>query len=369
MAKTKHIVIDARIRRSSTGRYVDRLLEHLQEIDNDHRYTVLLEPGDDWQPSNRKFTAIICKYRRFSFNPIQQITFSRWLNKLDADLVHFTLTGHQPLFYLRPQVTTTHDLTMLNYTRAGRLPKWLHYLRLRAYRLLMWVSHHQAKQVIVPTEYVKDAVHKYHLQTGRKITVTYEASEPPLKGKAERPDYAPDKFIMHVGSAFPHKNLERLIDVFGIVRGNVPGLKLLLIGKKEYHAKQLIKYAQKTAYAEDIIFTGFVPDAELKWLYENAAAYVFPSLSEGFGLPGLEAMAHGCPLISSNATCLPEVYGEAAIYFDPNNTEEMTEVITTVLRSRVTQEQLVAKGYEQIKKYSWKKMAQETLEVYKSALY
>jgi glycosyltransferase involved in cell wall biosynthesis len=120
--------------------------------------------------------------------------------------------------------------------------------------------------------------------------------------------------------------------------------------------------------SEDIVFPGFVSEGQLRWLYEHAAAYVFPSLSEGFGLPGLEAMAHGCPVVSSSATCLPEVYGDAAEYFDPISVEDIAKSIKKVVTSKVVQKTLRQKGKKQAAKYSWKRMAEQTLEVYKQAL-
>lgn len=369
MQKPRHIVIDARIRRASTGRPVDRLLEYLPKLDAENRYTVLLEPNDHWQSPNRKFKTVACKYKQFSFNPLQQITYARQLYKLKPDLVHFTLTPQQPLFYFGKQITMTHDLTMLKYTRAGRLPEWLHKIRMLGYRLLMWQSHKKAAKILVPTEYVGDALNKYHLFTNRKTVITLEASEPPIAGRAEKPEYAPEEFIMYVGSAFPHKNLDRLIQAFEILKEHHPELKLVLVGKKEYHAKQLRRWAKKRRYFKDIIFTGFVPDEELKWLYQNAKAYVFPSLSEGFGLPGLEAMVHGCPVVSSDATCLPEVYGDAAVYFDPENITDMAEKINQVLAMTPrTREALTDKGKKQAAKFSWRRMAEQTLQVYKQVL-
>src|SRR5690606_34189845 len=106
---------------------------------------------------------------------------------------------------------------------------------------------------------------------------------------------------MYTGSAFPHKNLDRLITAFALLKERHPELQLVLVGKREYHSKKLGRWAKKQPYFDDIIFTGFIPDEELKWYYEHARAYVFPSLNEGFGLPGLEAMVHGCPVVSSNA--------------------------------------------------------------------
>ncbi len=362
----KHIVIDARIRRASTGRPIDRLLEYLQIIDNDNKYTILLEPGDEWKPISKKFTTVICRYMQFSLNPLQQITFARQLYKLKPDLVHFTMTSQQPIFYFGRQITFTHDLTMLKYARAGRLPKWLHAVRMLGYRFLLWQSHRKALKIVVPTEYVRNAVAKYHLFTNRKLVVTYEASEPPLLGVEQKPNYAPDEYLLYVGSAFPHKNLDRLIEAFELLKEHHPALKLLLVGKQEYHSRQLQKWAKKRASFEDIIFTGFVPDEDLKWLYIHAEAYVFPSLSEGFGLPPLEAMVHGCPVVSSNATSLPEVCGDAAHYFNPEDIHEMAEKINDVMVNTALRNKLVSRGYDQVKKFSWKRMAEDTLKIYNS---
>src|SRR3990170_4351434 len=185
--RAKHIVIDARIRRASTGRPIAQLIEHLQDIDKINKYTILLEPRDTWRPRSRNFTTSVCRFKQFSFNPIQQITFARQLRKLKPDLVHFTLTPQQPIFYWGRQITFTHDLTMLKFVRAGRLPKWLHKLRMVGYRFLLWSAHRHAARILVPTEYVKDAVHKYHLFTRRKIVVTLEASELPVSTPAKEP--------------------------------------------------------------------------------------------------------------------------------------------------------------------------------------
>jgi glycosyltransferase involved in cell wall biosynthesis len=127
---------------------------------------------------------------------------------------------------------------------------------------------------------------------------------------------------------------------------------------------RLIKKFQKKGY-EGIEFTGFITDAQLKWLYQHTACYVFPSLSEGFGLPGLEAMIHGAPVASSDATCLPEINGDGAIYFNPRDVKDMTAKISTVLSDKKLAYDLIYKGKKQASKYSWQRMAKQTLEVYK----
>lgn len=369
MAKAKkHIVIDARIRRASTGRPIARLLEHLQEISTDYKYTILLQKDDDWKPTSKNFATQVTRFSTFSFNPLNQVLFAWQLYKLKADLVYFTLTPQQPLFYFKPFITLTHDLVMLKFARAGRLPEWVHKIRMRGYRLLLWDAHRRAKHVIVPTEFVADDVNKYHLFTNRKTTVMLEASEPVLPGKAKTPDAPPEQFIMYTGSAFPHKNLERLITSFSLLKEHHPELKLVLIGKREYHSNALGRWAKKQPYFEDIIFTGFIPDEELKWYYQHAKAYVFPSLNEGFGLPGLEAMVHGCPVVSSNFSCLPEVNGDAAHYFNPEDIQDMTQKIDEVISNEQLRKKLIAKGYENTKRFSWRRFANQHLTLFKQLL-
>jgi glycosyltransferase involved in cell wall biosynthesis len=118
----------------------------------------------------------------------------------------------------------------------------------------------------------------------------------------------------------------------------------------------------------NVIFTGFMSDGELAWLYANCQAYVFPSFMEGFGLPPLEAMLYGAPVASSDATCLPEVLGDAAVYFDPSGVNEMSEAIDSLLENKELREKIIQAGRDQVKKYSWKRMAEQTLEVYDNAL-
>lgn len=365
---SKHIVIDGRIRRASTGRPVDRLIKYLQILDKTNKYTILLEPDDEWKPKSKRFKTVPCGYKQFSFNPWQQITFAWFLYRLKPDLVHFTMTGQQPLFYFGPQTTFTHDLTMFKYAHPGKLPKWLHNIRMRGYRLIVWQAHRKAKKILVPTEYVRDAVAKFHLFTSRRLVVTQEASEPPIAAATQAPDSSPEEFIMYLGRSFPHKNIERLVEAFGLLKPEHPGLKLVLVGKREYHAKKLQRWAKSKPYYDDIIFTGFIPDVEAKWYYENTRAYVFPSLSEGFGLPGLEAMAHGCPVVSSNAACLPEVHGDAAHYFDPEDIADMAAKINDVLTKGSLRSKLITNGHKQVKKFSWQKMARQHVDVFQEVL-
>lgn len=363
----KHIVIDARIRRASTGRPIDRLLAYLPKIDTKNHYTVLVEMSDPLTFKQKNFSVLPIPYKQFSLNPFQQLSFAWRLYRLKPDLVFFTLTGQAPLLYFGKTITFTHDLTMLRYARAGKLPEWLHALRMVGYRLLFKSGNRRAQKIIVPSNFVAQDLEDYLPSTSGKIAVIYEASEPPLKTASKPPDFqfpiSNFQFLLHAGSPFPHKNIKRLVKAFEKLKDKHPDLKLVLAGKKEFYFNELEHWLDNRKYSEDVIITGFIPDAELKWLYENAECYVLPSLSEGFGLPGLEAMAHGCPLVSSSATCLPEIYGEAAVYFDPNSMSDMAEKVDSVLSSEKLRAALVTKGKKQLQKYSWVKMSQEIADI------
>ncbi len=337
-------------------------------MDSDNRYTVLVKDSDDWRPSAKNFTVKKISYPIFSFNPIKYFGYAKMLNGLKPDLVHMTLAPMWSPGLKSPYVLFAHDLTMLKHTRAGRYPILLHKLRMAGYRFMLKKSFKNASWIHTPTEYVLEDVSKHYLFTNRKISYTHEASDPPLNTEAIAPKLRPKNFIMYTGTTFPHKNIDRLVLAFGELKEQNQDLKLVLVGKMEWHRKKLQDWASRLPYFEDIVFTGFIPDEELKWYYENARVYVFPSLSEGFGLPGLEAMVHGCPVASSSATCLPEVNGGAAVYFNPLDTQDMASAINKVLADPKFAAKLVKKGYENTKRFSWSKMAKETLEIYQKIL-
>jgi len=368
-AQKSHIVIDARIRRASTGRYIDRLLEHLQAVDHTHRYTILLQPDDPWTPRSSNFHALPCPFPQFSFNPLHEIHFAWMLYRLRPSLVHFGMT-QQPLLYFGRIVTTTHDLTMFTFVRRGDTPLVAYKLKMWLYRFLFWWSHRKSDRIIVPTQFVADDLAQHQPFTRKKTVVTYEASEPPLKADAVRPkDIGPhDKFIMYLGTAFPHKNVWNLMQAFDILHQTHPKLTLVLVGKKEKHYEELQERAKTLAAADSIRFTGFLPDEETKWLYKHCQAYVYPSLSDGWGLTPLEAMAHGAPVVASNTSCIPEVLGDAAYYFDARKAQDIAQKVGQVLDSPALRSQLQAKDAQQVKKYSWRTMAEQTLIVYKETL-
>lgn len=359
------IVIDARESGTSTGRYVDKLIEYLHVLKPAHTIILLTKPHriEFFKSIAPSFTIVKTAYKEFTFG--EQLGFKRQIKDLRPDLVHFCMV-QQPIFYRGKTVTGMLDLTTLRFKNPTKnsliigIKQLIYkYVNLRAAR--------KSKAIICISNYVKKDVVDLTGVSPDKITVTYTASDKITDAATPVTELENKQFIMYVGRPFPHKNLPRLIDAFEQLQKKHPDLHLVLAGKKD-NVYEKIESDVKNRKINNVVFTGFVSEGELRWLYEHTACYVFPSLSEGFGLPGLEAMTHGTPVASSNSTCLPEVYGEAAIYFDPLDSRGMANTINEVLTDKMLAKKLSEKGIKQSQKYSWKRMAEQTLEVYDRAL-
>lgn len=359
-----HIAIDARIINSSTGTYVERLLHYLEKIDTTNTYSIIVPSKDVnfWVPSNPNFSIKIVDFDNYSLD--EQVGFKKYLNKLAPDLVHFCMP-QQPIFYRGKTITTFHDLSLLRVYNSDK--NWLVYhVKQLVGKFVFRQVAKQTDHIIVPTDFVKNDIIATFGTPPTRITRTYEAAD--ITISSTEPYHHPfTQYILYVGQQSDYKNIRRLGDAHQQILKTHPDLGLILVGRLNKSAQSNKDYFDKNGY-KNIIFTDFIPNAQRDWLYQNAQAYVFPSLTEGFGLPGLEAMGYGAPVVSSSATCLPEVYGDAAHYFDPTSTSDMTKAISDVLTDDALRSLLIKRGHEQIKKYSWERMAQETLQVYQNIL-
>ena len=360
-----HIAIDARIINSSTGRYVERLLHYMQQVDTSNTYTVLVRKKDEhyWQPTNKNFTVKVAEFDPYSF--AEQIGYKLFLDKLSADLVHFCMPN-QPVLYRGKTVTTIHDLTLLNTYNTDKNWFIFHTKQLVG----RFVFKHVARRslfILTPSEHTKTAVVKFaHISTS-KVKTTLLAADISKLSDLEPYKLPFKRFIMYVGQQPDYKNIRRLGDAHQLLLKTYPDLGLVLVGKMADDVKANKAYFVKNKY-KNIHFTDFVPDSQRDWLLKNTQAYVFPSLMEGFGLPGLEAMTVGTPVVSSNASCLPEVYGDAVEYFTPTDTQNMADAIEKVISNENLQAKLVKAGHEQVKKYSWLTTAKQTHDIYQKAL-
>jgi len=360
-----HIAIDARIISSSTGRYVERLLHYLEQLDRTNRYTILVRAKDKqfYRPTNPNFHIVVADYADYSF--AEQLGFKKQLDELGADLVHFCMP-QQPILYRGLHVTTIHDLTLLKTYNSDK--NWLafHLKQLVGRGVFRWVSH-SSQAIIVPSKYTEQDLLSFTKAARGKTYLTYEAADALALNELKPYPEPLGDFILYVGQQSDYKNIRRLGDAHQQLLTHRPELKLVLVGRKNAAAQRNEAYFQKQGY-RNIIFTDFVEDEVRDWLYANCRAYVFPSLMEGFGLPGLEAMQYGAPLVSSNATCLPEVYSDAAHYFDPYDTNDIARAITDVLDDDMLCDTLVQNSQRVLARYSWEKTARETLAVYRAVL-
>lgn len=359
------IVIDARESGTTTGRYIDKLIEYLGKIDHRHNIIVLTK-SDRVKHLSRvspKLRFIGVDILEFSF--AEQLKFLRIINKLRPDLVHFGMT-QQPIFYRRTKITTVHDLTTVKFRNQSK-----NYLLFKTKQLVYaYVIKNISKKsslVITPSNFVKNDLIKFTGVNSAKIVVTHESADT-IKASPRPVKILLDKqFIMYTGRATIHKNLYRLAEAHQILIENNRDLFLAFSGKMDANYLALKKYINQNKY-QQVVFTDYLTEGELRWMYQNAMAYIFPSLSEGFGLTGLEAMIHNCPVISSSATCLPEIYGDAAVYFNPLNVEEISKSIDLVINDEALRKRLLENGLKQVAKYSWLRMTRRTLEAYDDAI-
>jgi len=364
MIPASHIAIDARIINSTTGRYIERLLAYLQDIDHTNKYSVLVREKDQdfWKPTNPNFSIVVAEFANYSV--AEQIGLKKLLKSLKPDLVHFCMP-QQPVSYRGKKVTTFHDLTLVKTYNSDKNWLMFHAKQFVGKFVFKKVAR-ESDHIIAISEFTKKELLEYTDAKEDNVTVIYESTDvengPTNTYKLPYKDY-----ILYVGQQSDYKNIKRLGDAHQKLLRTYPDLGLVLVGRLNDSALANQTYFTHKAY-KNITFTDFVEDAELNWLYSHATAYVFPSLMEGFGLPGLEAMGHGTPVVSSNATCLPEIYGTAAHYFDPTNSDDIARAITEVLGNEKLRRELSKSGYEQIKKYSWKRMAEQTHKVYTDVL-
>ena len=360
-----HIVIDARVINSGTGTYVAKLLEYLQKIDSVNNYTVLLREKDKdyWSPTVDTFTTHIAEFDNYSL--AEQVGYKKLLDKLHPDLVHFCMP-QQPLLYRGKRVTTMHDMTLLNTYNSDK--NWLifHFKQLigrYVWKRVARISSH----VIAISKNTKREYQEFTHIPDEKISVIYEAAEAHLDTLEPYEALPFKEFIMYVGQQPDYKNVRRLIEAHQQLLATHPDLGLVLVGRMNPDTVANKTWSEVKGY-KNVHFTGFITDPQRDWLFTKALAYVFPSRMEGFGLPPLEAMAYGTPVVSSNASCMPEVLGDAAEYFDPLNVSDIASAIERVISNPELRQDLIARGRGQVAKYSWERMAKETHAIYMAVL-
>ncbi|MFH1289197.1 MAG: glycosyltransferase family 1 protein [Patescibacteria group bacterium] len=370
------IVLDARmygLKHAGIGRYVLNLVNELEKRKLEDDFYILLrkESFDSLNFKNPKIKKVKAEIAHYGLS--EQIVLPFLLKRLKPDLVHFP-HFNIPLFWLGRYVVTIHDL--IKHESKGKETttrlQVFYWLKFLLYRLIVFSSIKRAKKIIVPSDYWKKKLAKNYSLSEKKIMTTYEGADDFLKKqKKNTSDLILKKFkidmpfVVYTGSLYPHKNIERLAKAIRLINKEKNLLLVIVCGRNVFW-KRFKNWLVKEELGSFVKLLGFVDDSDLFSLYQKAEAFAFPSLLEGFGLPPLEAMAAGLPVVSSNATCLPEIYGNAAYYFNPLSVSDMAKSIEKVIFDKKLQEELKKRGAKQVKLYSWEKMADETLRIYHS---
>ncbi|MGE5645625.1 MAG: glycosyltransferase family 4 protein [Acidobacteriota bacterium] len=378
------IVIDVRrIRDFGIGTYIRNLLQGLAGLDRENHYILVALSPDEPDLAGLPPNFEIAVYPRPDTHWANHFAFYFFVRKLGADLVHLPLNA-VPLLMPRPYVVTIHDMASLLFGTGPKLQSSFHYYRfrrglLRAGRVIAVsaATRRDVENVLgVPPERIRRI---YDAPDPKFARVREEAAGEPVEAVVERQrtlerygiNYP---FILYAGAVRTQKNIPRLVEAFAVLRGDLEqhpvyrDLRLIIIGDEISKFPALRRAVIKTRVEKLVRFLGFVPLETLRVFFESASAFVFPSLYEGFGLPPLEAMASGTPVVTSNVSSLPEVVGNAAVLVNPENVFDIARGIRDVLFDDGLRAELIRRGYEQVRKFSWSATARQVLDIYRETV-
>lgn len=358
------IGIDARmLGQSGIGRYIESLVRYVPKLDRRDEYYLFMR--DSIKPLGPNIHIIKADIPWYSMQ--EQMKLVKIFQDTKLDLLHVP-HFNVPLFYRDRFVVTIHDLThtKVSMQRATTLSPWLYRAKRLAYQRVVEHAVHDSKKIITVSQAVRREIVSTYTVPADKVVVTHEAVEKRFCSITRaRPIDEP--YFFYVGNAHPHKNLERLLRAYSLVRQQKPHIKLVLAGKEHFFWQRLRDEARREGLVEGVLFVGGVSDEQLESYYQHAVSYVFPSLSEGFGLPILEALKCGTRVIASNIPALREVGGDLITYVDPYSEEKIAEAMVRHCKT-VPSKSWRAQVAPHIRTFSWEDLAVKTLEVYREVL-
>lgn len=359
-----HVTIDARLAGATgVGRYIRNLVRQLALSAQTDRFTLLVRPQDRdlfSLPGNFGFYETGVAWHSLS----EQLHLPLILAELRPDVIHIPYYNI-PVFYRGPLVVTIHDLTILDHAtgKASTLPAPVYSLKHRGFRMVLNQAVTRARKILTVSEAVRDDLVARYPAAAGKTVVTYEGIDPGLLKLGKQSGLSPvaGPYLLYVGNAYPHKNLEFLLDAFVRYQGKErSSLRLVLAGPDDYFYRFL---KDKFGNVKNVFFYGPATDVKLAALYRHARAAVFPSLSEGFGLPPLEALSLGCPVYASDLPVFREILGPHARFFPPTDERILRQYFGEILRGV----KKVPVPPEFFRRYSWKILAGKTLQSYREA--
>jgi glycosyltransferase involved in cell wall biosynthesis len=362
------ILIDGRLyglENAGLGRYLMNLVGELSKLDEKNEYVLLLRRKyfDNLElPVNWK--KVLADFRHYGV--AEQFILPGLINKEQPDLVHFP-HFNVPVFYGGKFVVTIHDMLMHDFAglSATTLPTPFYYLKRIVYKLVFSRAVFGSSRIMVPSKAVKDELESYYKLKPGKIDVIYEGFDERIGNsgsvKIDKP------YFVSAGNAYPHKNLGRLIEaVVALNKNTHRNIILAIASARNVFTARLQKLIEKLGAQNSVKLLGFVPDDKLGSLYRNSLGFVFPSLSEGFGLPGLEAMNSGTLVLASEIPVFREIYDGNALYFNPLDFSSIEKVMENAFEMDKSERDVkIEKARQFVKRYSWANMAKQTFNVYK----
>jgi glycosyltransferase involved in cell wall biosynthesis len=369
-----HIAIDAHsVGTGLAGNetYASNLVEALAEVESPHRYTVYVTRHEAFQRFYGRWPHVTVR-RTLPHTPIVRIPFtlSAELRRRPVDLLHVQYTA--PPLSPCPVVVTVHDLSFEHLPETFKRRSWMQ-LRLTVRRTVRRAAH-----IIVPSVHTKNDIVETHKVSPTRVSVVPLAAaahfQPASENEIERVRRSyglPDEYVLAVGSIQPRKNLARLIHAYSHLRRKRVGSKLpklVIVGKLAWLYGDTLKAIEEEGAAEFTTLTGYVAEADLPALYSGALCFVYPSIFEGFGLPPLEAMQCGTPVITGNRTSLPEVIGDAGLMVDPFDIGALSEAIERTIDDASLRSELRARGIQRALTFNWRDTARMTLQAYRRVI-
>jgi glycosyltransferase involved in cell wall biosynthesis len=363
------IAIDARkLRDFGIGTYLRNILIELSRLDRETEYVVLCRPDDAAAGDvlGRNFRMVPETAPTYSI--AEQLRIPLSLAREGVGLVHEPHYVLPPLIRCR-SVVTIHDCIHLMFPQY--LPGKLAHVYAKG---SMWIAAHKADRILTVSEASKRDILRLFNVPAEKVVVVYNAIDERFlaPANAERMELVRQRyqlnhpFVLYVGNIKPHKNIERLIDAFGRARSECPdNLKLVIIGDEISKYPGLRQSVHKHKLDKHVRFLGFQPMETLAAFYRLARAFVFPSLYEGFGLPPLEAMACGSPVVTSNVSSLPEVAGGAALLVDPYDANSIASGIVRAVTDDTLRADLITRGLERARSFSWPQSVRKIHDIYR----
>lgn len=349
-------------KRVGIGEYAHRLLDEFSRTKKKNlKFVIYLKnhPLDHMPEENATFKYKIIGPKKLWTQFALPLALLVGKNKPD---IFFTPSHYAPRIALMPTAISIMDVSYLHFPDL--------FAKKDLYQLKRWTAYSakQARKIFTISEASKNDIIKYYHVSPENVIVTYPGIKDMMSSKQQvKPAFSlPNKYILFVGTLQPRKNLNRLIEAFSSIAKEFPQIDLVIVGKKGWLYEAILSSPEKFNIAGKVHFLDFVDDNDLPFLYKNAEFFILPSLYEGFGLPILEAMQYDCPVIASNVSSLPEAGGDACLYVNPEDVLDIADKMRQLLKDSDLRKSLIEKGKNQLKNFSWKKTALETLQVLES---